>query len=180
MKVDASNVGAVARDGFQENLLLARYLREQNDLSAGEVDEMVARIARQVWASLDCTTCGKCCRDLQPGVTDADVADLCRRLGMSESEFHARYLVDSTEVDYTPYQFRRMPCVFLVNGRCSVYEDRPDICRRYPYLDEGGFSHKVVDMIDRAETCPIVCMVLEELKAALTTVFSQAARVESR
>lgn len=29
------------------------------------------------------------------------------------------------------------PCFFLENGRCSVYDDRPEGCRLYPAVTDG-------------------------------------------
>jgi Fe-S-cluster containining protein len=52
-------------------------------------------------------------------------------------------------------------------SRCSVYEDRPADCSGYPYLYEPEFMFRIMGMIGRTFTCPIVHEVMEELKKSL-------------
>ncbi len=78
-----------------------------------------------------------CCKSIDIQITPYDILRLKRHLGMSSSEFVARYT--------TPFamDFHNMPglkmntkpgtseCVFLTAEGCSVYQDRPAACRYY-------------------------------------------------
>lgn len=47
-------------------------------------------------------------------------------------------------------------CVFLRNGRCSIYEHRPEGCRYYPVIEEDGGC--TIDL----EVCPFANMITKE------------------
>jgi len=38
------------------------------------------------------------------------------------------------------------PCPFLIDNKCSIYEDRPLICKAYPMVDCPYFTGKVMDI----------------------------------
>ena len=57
-------------------------------------------------------------------------------------------------------------CVFLDGNTCTVYDDRPDTCRRFPHLvrGNGSIASRMWQFIDRASYCPIVYNALEAFK----------------
>ena len=42
----------------------------------------------------------------------------------------------------------KTPCVFLVDGKCSIYEDRPSICRSYGDLFPCRYEHTSLDTLE--------------------------------
>ncbi len=80
-----------------------------------------------------CPTCAVCCvvPALRP-VEPADLIRLAQGLGLPESEVRSRYLRAYGELTSLG-----APCALLVHepkaGRwlCSVYEHRPEVCRRF-------------------------------------------------
>lgn len=85
---------------------------------------------------------------------------------MDAAEFKSRYLQEvKADVDKATYQFREMPCPFLLNNRCSNYQNRPGQCRAYPYLHKKDFTSRLLGVIDNYSICPIVFNVLELLKS---------------
>jgi uncharacterized protein len=176
MDVNAKNVEALATRKQAENYDLRRYLKEQDELSAEELDQLAADVTRRVWATFDCTTCANCCKELGRSVTDKEAQRLAAGLGLSAEDFRRRYLEgrvgpaeeDSEDGgDEARWRLRGKPCPFLKDNRCTVYEARPEQCRKYPYLCEPNFSSRTLGMIERTFTCPVVYRVLEELKAEL-------------
>ncbi len=103
-----------------------------------------------------------CCRNIDIQITPYDILRLKRRLGIDSSDFVARYT--------TPFAMdhHNMPglkmntkpgtseCVFLTEGGCSVYEDRPAACRYYA-LGSMGVRKK-----DSPEVEDIFFLVKEE------------------
>jgi len=79
-----------------------------------------------------------CCSNIDITLTPYDILRLKKRLGMTSSEFLAKYTY--------PFEFNRnsiagvkykpveggTACQFMVDEGCSVYEDRPTACRYYP------------------------------------------------
>lgn len=80
----------------------------------------------------------QCCKSIDISLTPYDILRLKKRLGLTANEFLAQYTV--------PYEMdaHGMPgvkirtaddnlaCPFLREDGCSVYEDRPTVCRYYP------------------------------------------------
>ena len=60
-----------------------------------------------------------------------------------------------------------VPCPFLKENVCSVYEDRPKACRDFPYLHEPGFRTRMITLIENTALCPIVYNTCEQLKTIL-------------
>ena len=98
-----------------------------------------------------------------PTLSEEEVNRLAARLGTTPLQFIDTYLEPNGDDD-NPWQTRTSPCPFLKDNRCSVYEDRPDNCKGYPYLYDPEFSSRTMGMISRTFTCPIVYEVIEDLK----------------
>ena len=97
-------------------------------------------------------------------VTIEDRTNLARELDISVENLGAQYL----EMRDGAY-YLGMPCQLLVDKKCSVYGGRPEICRRFPYLDKDFLLTAVQrfplqQLVIRASFCPIVFNVLEDLK----------------
>lgn len=163
MEKNPDVIARLAAEREDENWRFRTYLRTASRLSEGRVDRLAEKIGRAAEAQMDCTTCGACCRDIIVPVNTEEQVRLARRLGLSPEQFAERYLV--TNDDDEP-AIEARPCPFLDGNRCSVYEDRPEVCRGYPYVG-GNIRSRMIGIIERAETCPIIFHMLEELKDAV-------------
>lgn len=109
------------------------------------------------WVSFRCRRCGNCCRELenQLMLEPLDAYNLARFL---RERGKASYIDDV----YTWYAHPdmlegRLPiyllntegldhaCVFLKDGRCTVYEVRPYVCRIYPFGVRPGQRGKAFE-----------------------------------
>ncbi|MCX6358299.1 MAG: YkgJ family cysteine cluster protein [Armatimonadetes bacterium] len=127
-----------------------------------ELDALVAATARHMAGVIDCRKCGRCCTLPSIGVNEADCARLARRLGMSQAAFGRKYVsVYEAEEGITG------PCPFLKELSCTVYEDRPDTCRGFPYLEAPGFRQRMLMLLSASFYCPLVFNTLEALKRRL-------------
>ena len=99
-----------------------------------------------------------------PTLDEADVNRLAAGLGMTPDELTTRHLTRDEEGHLT---FNRLPCPFLVENRCSVYEHRPDVCRSYPHLHKPRFVSRLMLAIGNCSICPISFNVYERLKEDL-------------
>ena len=104
-----------------------------------------------------CTRCGNCCRDLegQLMLEPPDAYELARYLrtqGRADSihDVYERYAtVDLLEGNLPIYLMNTVgddhACIFLKDGRCSVYEGRPQMCRIYPFFACPGERGKAFE-----------------------------------
>lgn len=80
---------------------------------------------------------------------------------MRESAFIAKYLRVDEDGDFV---VNSKPCPFLAAGNyCSIYEERPSDCRRFPYTDEDVFFKRKELTLINSTICPITYYVLEKL-----------------
>jgi Fe-S-cluster containining protein len=79
-----------------------------------------------------------CCRNIDITLTPYDILRLKKRLGMTSSEFLAKYTVPFEFAKNSIAGVKMLPveggteCQFMTEEGCSVYEDRPTACRYYP------------------------------------------------
>ncbi len=102
------------------------------------------------WVPFRCRLCGNCCRNLRgnlmPEQIDAyRLARFLRERGEVEymEDFYTRYTYPDVLEDFFPVFLINTvdpddSCVFLKDGRCSVYEARPRVCRLYPFTAFPG------------------------------------------
>lgn len=111
-----------------------------------------------------CRRCGNCCRNIEDELmlTPLDAYWLARCLreqGLASSidAVYKRYAhADLLEGCLPIYQINTVGndhgCIFLKDGRCSVYEGRPQTCRIYPFFacpGERGKAYDVFQCMDR-------------------------------
>ncbi len=114
---------------------------------------------------VDCLSCGNCCKGYSPRFKTPDIKRISKALGLRESVFIDKYLTIDQEGDYVLIS---KPCPFLGdNNFCSIYEDRPSDCKRFPYTDEDVFIKRQVLTLKNSSFCPAVYFVLEKLTAQL-------------
>ncbi|MFC1611435.1 YkgJ family cysteine cluster protein [Myxococcota bacterium] len=133
-------------------------------LKSEELDRIVHSLHEEVSAQIDCTACGQCCRAIRPLLMAKDLKRLANHLGLTETIFTTKYLM---EPDDQTYVFRDLPCPFLQDNRCIVYDARPDDCRSYPHLHQNDFACRLANVCDNCSLCPIVYNVFEFLKEHL-------------
>ena len=151
-----------ARRNERDDLRFRNFLKTQLDLSNEKLDAVVKETTASVWGQIDCLTCGHCCKSLQIEVDDKDIQRLSVRLGMSIAQFNKKYV--KLAEDHVKH-FAATPCTFLgPDNRCAVYEDRPQSCRDFPYLDNSHFRSRSIIMMENTAVCPIVYNVWQALK----------------
>lgn len=120
----------------------------------------------QAFAKIDCLDCARCCKNYSPRFKTPDIKRISRLLRLKESVFIEKYLKLDEDGDYVAVS---KPCPFLSgDNKCSIYEDRPSDCKRFPYTDEDVILKRPALTQKNSEFCPIVVSVLEGLLEKLT------------
>jgi Fe-S-cluster containining protein len=115
----------------------------------------------EAFEKIDCLQCGACCKNYSPRFKTPDVKRISRVLGLKESVFIETYLRVDEDGDFV---VKSTPCPFLGgDNACSIYEDRPSDCARFPYTDEDVLIKRQKLTLKNASFCPITFFVLERL-----------------
>ena len=115
----------------------------------------------EAFSKVDCLQCANCCKNYSPRFKTPDVKRISKHLKMRESEFIDRYLKVDEDGDFVA---KTSPCPFLgADNFCSIYDQRPSDCHRFPYTDEDVFFKRKELTLKNVSFCPIAYFVLEKL-----------------
>jgi len=134
------------------------YLQKANK---NEVLKQLPGLHEQAFSKIDCLQCANCCKNYSPRFKTPDIKRISKHLKMRESEFIETYLKVDEDGDFV---VRSTPCPFLGSDNfCSIYEQRPSDCQRFPYTDEDVFIKRQQLTQKNSTFCPITYYVLEKL-----------------
>lgn len=145
----------------EENDAFRIFVRNRN---SSVVDQLVADINKEIEKRIDCTQCGACCRGLMINVTNDEATQLSKHLDMSTSEFKHKYIEVSNGGQFI---INTIPCHFLNDNKCTVYENRFNECREFPHLNKNNFADRLFGTLIHYSICPIIFNVIEQLKIEL-------------
>ncbi|MBE7171158.1 MAG: YkgJ family cysteine cluster protein [Williamsia sp.] len=136
-----------------------KRLLQRGDKNA--VLRQLPRLHEEAFEQIDCTQCANCCRNYSPRFKTPDIKRIAKSLQLKESELIEKYLRLDEDGDYVT---RSAPCPFLgADNRCTIYEQRPSDCMRFPYTDEDVLLKRPQLTLKNSSFCPIVYYVLEKL-----------------
>lgn len=141
---------------------LTLFLKKFDEIIPPDLSEIVAEEDAKVWRDVNCTECAHCCKTMTPIFTDEDINRISAYLGMSPESFHAQYL--EVEEGSGATVNKVLPCVFLVNDKCSIYEVRPIDCAEFPHHDKRPFDEYNETYIQNVFRCPATYMLVRRLK----------------
>jgi len=129
-----------------------RFRKDLKKARTMSPDEVAVRLP-----AFKCKGCARCCRGAFGDNTVTIFPDEIRKIMAATGLDWLDIVEPEEEGDEDEYgnrhafewALRKKPdgdCIFLENGRCTIYESRPCICRTYPfYLDEGRVGHGECD-----------------------------------
>ncbi|MGD1097787.1 MAG: YkgJ family cysteine cluster protein [Bryobacteraceae bacterium] len=160
MVTDLVQIRRMGEQNRDENSRFRRYIKSHNF-----VERQFRRAAEQIEDQIDCRQCGECCRVGEVELKERDVEKLARFFRISVQQFLDQYAMESEDGNVI---LRRTEagCVFLAGNECSVYEERPGTCERFPHLIRGlgSLQSRMWQFVDRATYCPIVFNWMETVK----------------
>lgn len=127
--------------------------------------KLLPDLSEEAYEKVDCLQCAACCKNYSPRFKTPDIKRISKVVGLKEGSFIEKYLVLDEEGDYV---VNSKPCPFLgADNYCSIYEDRPSDCRRFPYADEDVILKRPQLTLKNSTFCPITYYVLESLRQRL-------------
>ena len=113
---------------------------------------MIEQVFENTKVPFQCRRCGNCCRHVREQilVEPMDAFYMAKYLGCKDmGELYDNYTCPTLLQDLYPVFLMQVKdqddaCIFLGDGRCSIYEARPRACREYPFpvnpnVLEGSF-----------------------------------------
>lgn len=94
-------------------------------------------------------------------LNEGEADRLSGHLNMKREDFDLTYLEKGSNGLMI---MNRMPCPFLANNKCSVYEYRFEGCKEFPALHMPHFKRRIFTTFMHYDRCPIIFNVVEALK----------------
>jgi len=161
LETNLSKINTLSSVREDENIRFRTFLKGQNDET---VDNIVNQLHKEITRQIDCTLCGNCCSQLKPELHQEDIT----KLAQLENITPETYLNNYCERDnFGEIYLKTMPCRYLEEKKCRLYENRPDACVRFPYTNQKGFISRLWGMLEFYAICPIVFNLMEQLKDVL-------------
>lgn len=140
----------------------------KNFLQRAEKNKVLKKLPdlhEEAFEKIDCLQCANCCKNFSPRFKTPDIKRISRHLKMRESDFIDKYLKVDEDGDFVA---KTLPCPFLgADNFCSIYDERPSDCHRFPYTDEDVLLKRPVITLKNTSFCPATYYVLERLVAEL-------------
>lgn len=145
-----------------------KYKQFLSKANKNKVLQILPQIHDDVVAKTDCLSCANCCKNYSPRFKTPDIKRISKHLKMKEGVFIDNYLTLDNEGDYVT---KSSPCPFLgkENNYCSIYDNRPSDCERFPYTNEDTILKRDRITLKNSTFCPIVHNVLEKLLQSVPT-----------
>jgi len=138
-----------------------QYKQYLQHATKNTVLKQLPELHEEAFEKINCLECAACCKHYSPRFKTPDIKRISKVLQLKESVFIETYLVLDNEGDYV---VKSTPCPFLgEDNYCSIYEDRPSDCHRFPYTDEDVLLKRPVITLKNSTFCPAVYYVLEKL-----------------
>ena len=146
----------------EKQKLFKNFLARANK---NKVLNALPQLHEEAFEKVDCLKCAACCKNYSPRFKTPDVKRISRHLGMKESIFIETYLRVDDEGDFVT---KSTPCPFLGSDNyCSIYEQRPSDCARFPYTNEDIIIKRQQLTLKNSSFCPITFYVLDQLAEKL-------------
>jgi len=129
-----------------------------------ELDKAVLTLSESISPKINCTSCGNCCKSLMVNIDEDEANNLANHLGQTRALFDENYI---SKGESGRMVINSIPCHFLVENSCSVYEHRFAGCREFPAFHIPEFNKRLFTTYMHYDRCPIIFNVMENLKQIL-------------
>ncbi|MFC4232086.1 YkgJ family cysteine cluster protein [Parasediminibacterium paludis] len=171
IETNLSTIAVLAVEKQSENEAFGSFL--QSVAHPEQIDTLVYSLNNTISSKVDCTTCGNCCKTLMINVTEEEADNLATHLQQTRAQFDSTCL----EKGGSMMVINTMPCHFLSNQKCTVYDYRFAGCREFPALHLPNFTKRIFTTFMHYNRCPIIYNVVEQLKIEIgfiETVITEA------
>lgn len=156
--IPPEDIVRIAEKREDKNLRFRTWLKNHAD--PDDLDERFKVLHEELFPGYDCCECGNCCRMYRTTVEDEEIGTIAAFLSMPVEKFKNDFLVETDRGRAFP-----APCPMLQeDGKCRIYEVRPEECRGFPYTDKPERLWSLYGMMEYAGMCPVTYEIVERLK----------------
>jgi Fe-S-cluster containining protein len=139
-----------------------RFLTRLEKNAPKGIENLTAKLEKEVWKEVDCLSCANCCKTMTPTYTPKDIIRISSHLGMTANEFKKKWL--RKERNSGDWLNKTTPCQFLnlKNNKCTIYEVRPADCSGFPHLPKKMKDYVHVHK-QNVEYCPATYRLVEKM-----------------
>lgn len=158
LETNLTTIAEYAKKNQTQNDAFCNSLRNiDNDL----LDTLILELNNTIATQIDCTACGNCCKSLMININEDEATNAAHHLNISRNEFDKKY-IDKGESGRMI--INAIPCHFLSDNKCTIYEKRFEGCREFPALHLPNFNKRLFTVFMHYDRCPIIFNVIEALK----------------
>lgn len=158
IETNKETIAQLASIREDENDAFRSFIKNRD---GNQIDELVFKLNSTIEKKIDCTSCGACCNGLMINVTKNEAESAAQQLEMSNEDFKKKYIEESLSGNYI---INTIPCHFLKEKKCTIYENRFNECREFPHLHKPKFKDRLFGTLIHYSICPIIYNVVEQLK----------------
>ncbi|MEJ7625906.1 MAG: YkgJ family cysteine cluster protein [Ferruginibacter sp.] len=155
---DRETIAYYSKEREDENDAFREFLFYRDGV---ETDKYVHDLNKNISTLIDCTSCGACCKNLMINVEEGEIKPVADHIGINETIFKENFVEESQGGNMI---MNTIPCHFLEDSKCRVYENRFNECREFPHLHKSNFKGRLFATLMHYGMCPIIFNVVEELK----------------
>lgn len=161
IETNLEKIAAYANLHQSENDAFCDRLREVDN---SQLDALVTKLNNIVTPKISCTECGNCCKSLMVNINEEEADNAAEYLKISRVEFDEKYIAKG---ESGAMIINSIPCHFLSDNKCSIYEKRFEGCKEFPALHLPNFNKRLFTVFMHYDRCPIIFNVIETLKTSL-------------
>lgn len=150
--MEAGEENQLANDQFAQFLL---------QMDPQEVDQKVQQLNSEIAPKIDCTACGNCCKTLLININEKEADALSEHLEQTREIFDKKYLEKGMN---GALLISAVPCHFLQDNKCTVYDFRFEGCKEFPAMHLPHFNKRLFTTFMHYNRCPIIFNIVEQLK----------------
>ncbi len=157
----AMDLQQFSKKAARKKTALNGFLNKLDEIVPKDINKIVAETDSTVWAEVNCTTCANCCKTMSPTYTPKDIKRIATHLRMTPKAFKEKWLEQEADGDWMN---KSLPCQFLVDDKCSIYEVRPADCAEFPHHNKKPFDLYNDTFIQNLHRCPATFLLVDRLK----------------
>ena len=156
-----TNLEVIAAKSVENIVENDNFIAHLKQLNTQEIDAAVFELNKVIEPQIDCTTCGNCCKTLMINVEENEANNAAKYLSISREKFDEQFIEKSLSGKML---ISKMPCHFLSENKCRIYESRFAGCKEFPALYLPQIQKRLFTVFMHYDRCPIIFNVMEALK----------------